>query len=111
MSDERWYWDRYRNRSVGHWRTADNSVRVGPIPLDENGRAAFVPASELERLRGENEKLKEALFECAKRSGADISDGAPTWPPIHDWAVQQVTELRADYDEAISSLFRASEER
>ena len=41
---KRWYWDRRRNQSVGWWRTADNSARVGPIPLDENGRPLFVPA-------------------------------------------------------------------
>lgn len=42
----------------------------------------------------------EALIECARQSGADVTDGAPTWPPVNEWAVRCVRELREDYDAA-----------
>lgn len=35
-------------------------------------------------------------------SGGDMSDGIPSWPPLPAWAVEEVRQLRADYDEAIS---------
>lgn len=43
--------------------------------------------------------LRSALYECAKASGEDVSDGPPTWPPIGEWALRAVQELRHDYDE------------
>lgn len=47
-------------------------------------------------------RLEAALVRCAEVSGADMSDGAPTWPDVDVWAVQEVEQLRKDYDEAIS---------
>lgn len=44
-------------------------------------------------------KAVAGLIECARQAGADISDGAPTWPPVDEWAVREVTELRRDHDE------------
>jgi hypothetical protein len=57
----------------------------------------------LERWRVTHEDrttFKQALRECARLSGADLSGGFPTHPPIHEYAVQQVGQLREDYDEA-----------
>ena len=48
MAETHWYWDRLRNQSHGYWRTADNSIHVGPIPLTEDGRPHFVPREDLE---------------------------------------------------------------
>jgi hypothetical protein len=39
-----WRWRRKRNQKYGFWENIDSGQRVGPIPLDEHGRAAFVPA-------------------------------------------------------------------
>lgn len=52
----------------------------------------------------ENRRLREALVQCATISGADVSDGPPTWPSVDVWAVQEVTQLRQDYDEALKEL-------
>lgn len=38
------------------------------------------------------------LIDCARESGADLSGGAPTWPPVDEWAVREVKQLREDYD-------------
>lgn len=55
--------------------------------------------ADLERIR----ELEGALRECARLSGADLSDGFPDWPPLHEYAVQEVRRLREDYDEACDS--------
>lgn len=47
----------------------------------------------------ESERLIEALIECAVASGADVSGGIPTYPPVDVWAVQEVKQLRKDYEE------------
>lgn len=52
-------------------------------------------------LVAEHERYRTALEECARLSGADMSDGVPTWPPIEEWAVRCVKELREAYDEAL----------
>lgn len=43
-------------------------------------------------------RLRLALIECATASGADVSDGPPGWPPVDEWAVQEVKQMRADYE-------------
>lgn len=43
-------------------------------------------------------RLRLALIECATAAGADVSDGPPTWPPVDEWAVQEVKQMRADYE-------------
>jgi hypothetical protein len=44
-------------------------------------------------------RLEEALRECVRLSGADLSDGFPTWPELPEFAVQEVKELRDCYEE------------
>lgn len=44
-------------------------------------------------------RLRDGLEECALESGADVSDGVPTWPDIVAWAVESVRELRQVYDQ------------
>lgn len=46
------------------------------------------------------EVYREALVMCAELAGADMSGGIPTWPSLEVWAVEQVRELRKDYDES-----------
>lgn len=58
-------------------------------------------------LEAENERLRDALRECARLSGADLSDGFPTWPPLHEFAVQEVKQMREDYDESLPEDRRA----
>jgi len=48
------------------------------------------------------ETYRKALIRCAELAGADMSGGVPTWPSLDVWAVQEVEQLRKDYDEAIS---------
>jgi hypothetical protein len=55
-------------------------------------------------------RLAEALFECAKIAGADVSDGPPTWPSVDVWAKQEVQRLRDDYDEACEEVWQALRE-
>ena len=45
-------------------------------------------------------ELEAALFECAVLAGEDVSGGVPTRPPLAEWVVRAVRELRCDYDEA-----------
>lgn len=59
-----------------------------------------VPASDYEALREELEEANAALFECARLSGADTSDGVPTWPKLPLYARGCVANLREDYDKA-----------
>jgi hypothetical protein len=44
-------------------------------------------------------ELEAALFECARLAGEDTSGGVPTKPPLTEWAIRAVKELRQDYDE------------
>jgi hypothetical protein len=44
------------------------------------------------------ERLEEALRECVRLSGADLSDGFPTWPELPEFAVQEVKELKEIYE-------------
>jgi hypothetical protein len=48
---------------------------------------------------------ERALIECARIAGADMTDAPPTSPPLHEWAVRAVTELRRDYDDACQAAF------
>jgi hypothetical protein len=43
-----------------------------------------VSAAAFEAVRTEAEELREALFERAKASGEDVSDGPPDLPPIQE---------------------------
>lgn len=50
------------------------------------------------------DQLREALWECVKLSGSDVSEGGwPTWPPPEVYAVQCVKELRESYDYSIEN--------
>lgn len=50
------------------------------------------------------ERLEAALLECAKQAGADTSEpprpGTNDLPPLEEWAVRCVKELRGDYETA-----------
>jgi len=46
-------------------------------------------------------ELEGALQECARLSGADLSEGFPTWPSLPVFVVEEVRQLRADYDDAL----------
>lgn len=67
------------------------------VPRDQH---AALAVQSLHDLVLENERLREALRECTRLSGADLSGGFPTWPDLPDFAVQEVKQLRDDYDEA-----------
>lgn len=54
-------------------------------------------------------RLEEALRECARLSGADLSGGFPTRPELPEYAVQEVKQLRDDYDEACERAFDDSQ--
>jgi hypothetical protein len=54
------------------------------------------------------EALREALRECARLSGADLSGGFPTWPELPTFAVQSVAELREDYSDAGEASMQAA---
>lgn len=67
--DGQWYWRRRRSHSFGFWELVGgerSGESVGPIPIDKNGRAEFIPAppfgtlSNLDRARG----LAESLSSC-----------------------------------------------
>lgn len=45
------------------------------------------------------EVYRAALMACAEIAGDDVSGGIPTWPAVEVWAVEQVRQLRKDYDE------------
>lgn len=55
-------------------------------------------------LRERVRTLEAALYRCAELAGADTSGGAPTWPPIEQWAVQEVEQLRVDYENALDEI-------
>lgn len=55
----------------------------------------------IRELEAELESHREALRECVRLSGADLSGGFPTRPSLPAFAVQQVRELRDDYDAAL----------
>jgi hypothetical protein len=46
-------------------------------------------------------RLEEALRECVRLSGADLSGGFPTWPELPEFAVQEVRQMREDYNECM----------
>ena len=53
------------------------------------------------RLIDEVIRLRQGLWECARISGADISDDTPdalTYPDIVEFTKREVQELRDDYD-------------
>jgi hypothetical protein len=50
------------------------------------------------------DRLRDALRECVRLSGEDLSDGFPTWPELPDLAVEVVKQLRDDYDEACEQV-------
>lgn len=68
----------------------DEAVRQARIA---NGAMA-----EADALRAECRRYRDALIKCATVSGADVSGGVPTWPSVDEWAVQEVQELRDNYD-------------
>lgn len=62
-------------------------------------------SDEYDRAEQHIKKLEEALREVTRLSGTDLSDGFPTWPPLHEFAVQEIKQLREDYDEACERLW------
>ena len=61
MAETHWYWRRKRNQTWGYWEDIEAQVRIGPIPLTEDGRAAFVP-----RVQAEN--YESELQDCKRRN-------------------------------------------
>lgn len=59
----------------------------------------MVPEARLAAVEAERDRFRDALIECATASGADVSDGPPTWPAVDVWAVEEVKRLREDCDE------------
>lgn len=53
----------------------------------------------LRKVTAERDRLRKALKECCRLSGADLSDGFPTWPELPEFAVQCVQTLRIDCDD------------
>lgn len=49
------------------------------------------------------EDYRAALIRCAELAGADLSGGIPSWPSLQVFAIRAVEQLRADYDEALTS--------
>lgn len=43
MIEKKWIWRRQRNQGFGSWEDIRSGERVGPIPLDDRGHAAFIP--------------------------------------------------------------------
>lgn len=46
-------------------------------------------------------RMHDALRECTILSGADVSDGFPTWPDLPTFAVREVAQARTDYDDLL----------
>ena len=62
------------------------------------------PVGDARFLLAEVDRLRDALYECAVVSGADVSDGPPTWPDVDVWALAEVRQLREDYDNALDEI-------
>jgi hypothetical protein len=60
-------------------------------------------SADFANLKAERDRYRAALIECATIAGADISGGVPTAPPIDEWAVREVREMREAYDEEHNS--------
>jgi hypothetical protein len=58
----RWRWRRRRNQAFGFWENREGE-RVGPIPLDEQGRPAFVPATDCQ---GGDERVPDGTYGGAR---------------------------------------------
>lgn len=56
----------------------------------------------VESLRRITIRYQKALVRCVLASGADTSGGIPKYPPLDEWVVREVEQLRKDYDEAIN---------
>lgn len=79
------------------WLVAWGSDPVdGPMYLTRFGAEKLAKELTARDYRG----AVEALEECVRLSGADLSGGFPTSPDLPTYAVQCVRELREDYDAA-----------
>ncbi len=78
MFEGSWCWRRKRSQSFGFWEDLATGDKVGPIPLDDKGGPAFVPASAVERaLRRLDEDTRQRLL---------VFDGGPqlmSWEQAH----------------------------
>lgn len=64
-----------------------------------------VEASALAAAEARADRFARALVECARLSGEEVEDDrAPTWPPVDEWTVRCVRELREDYDALLADL-------
>ena len=59
---------------------------------------------EIEKLKVQVALQKDALEECVRQSGADCSGGYPTEPPLHEYAVEEVTRMRKEWDKVGDDL-------
>lgn len=96
-------------RGGNNWH-APEVIEAVPASMVRSKTALDVVAQNLEaqsrasKAEARVEELEAALFECAKWSGEDVSEGRPTWPDIAVWAVEAVKQARADYDEALKEI-------
>lgn len=63
------------------------------VALDGEIREKITRTADYE---AELQRCREALRECVRLSGADLSGGFPTWPELPEFAVQEVRQLRED---------------
>lgn len=81
------------DENYSEWITAVNGA-LG----DDRARAAFIDDA-VRIVVAERDSFRDALIQCATEAGADVSGGVPGWPDAAEWAVEEVRELRATYDE------------
>lgn len=80
-------------------RAALALLQSGWRPLSVRERARV--EAECSDLREKLAAAEKALWRCVELSGADTSDGIPTWPALPDLAIEEVGRLRAEHDEVI----------
>lgn len=111
MKTERWTmfrrldWEHDHGSLVAHGAPAPvpyEQLEVFDVVRADSVECAdgWTHAAKIGPLQAEVERLRAALVRCATVSGADVSDGPPTWPSVDEWAVQEVQRLRDDYDDS-----------
>ena len=96
-------WAERLTRAVRVWKFYDQ------LPDSARMDRAF-KESGVRDLVVENGRLRETLIQCAEMAGEDgeavaaARSGAMKHPSVQQFAFDAVTQLRADYDEAIRSV-------
>lgn len=70
-----WHWRRRRNRDHGYWEDIVNGVKIGPIPLDENGRALLVPRTDDRWAIGNDDPLNAIIDNGRCNLGHEWDEG------------------------------------